>query len=207
MLTPNLPIRHEIQLISGGAVKLTQICSSVISEGGYNPIGRPFSVNNGTSTINTDETETPILAIRGNSSTATGSNNRYNHQHIVPSSISVFGSSKPDFIFRIRLYLSSNSPTVTTWTAVDNNSVSQYAVGGGEGDGNITNITNTNILIDSSYANGKGTVAFQNLDSIFNNLIQITSDIDNESDVFLITAQTLSGNANIYASINWNEAY
>ncbi len=205
MLTPNLPIRHEIRLTSGN-VSLTQICSSVISEGGYNPIGRPFSISNNIAAINATTTETPILALRGNLASASSSNNQYYHQNIVPSSISVFGSSNPDFIFRIRLYLSPNSPDVTTWTAVNNNSVSQYAVGGGEGDGNITDITNPNILVDSSYANGKGSVAFQNLDSIFSNLIQITSDIANISDVFLITAQTLSGNANIYASINWNEA-
>jgi len=202
MLTPNLPIRHEIRLTSG-QVTLTQICSSIISEGGYNPIGRPFSISNNITAIPANATETPILALRGNLASASSSNNQYYHQNIVPSSISVFGASKPDFIFRIRLYLASNSPTVTTWTAVDNNSVSQYALGST----NITNITNTNILVDSSYANGKGTVAFQNLDSIFNNLIQVTSDINNDSDVFLITAQTLSGNADIYASINWHEAY
>ena len=203
MLTPNLPIRHEIRLTSAGTVKLTQICSSVISEGGYNPIGRPFSISNNITYITASTTETPILALRGNLASASSSNNQYNHQQIVPSSISVFGASKPDFIFRIRLYLASNSPTVTTWTAVDNNSVSQYALGST----NISNITNTNILVNSSYANGEGTVAFQNLDSIFNNLIQVTSDINNNSDVFLITAQALSGNPDIYASINWSEAY
>ena len=203
MLTPNLPIRHEIRLTSGVVVTLTQICSSVISEGGYNPIGRPFSISNNISAISTSTSETPILALRGNLASASSSNNQYYHQQIVPSLISVFGTSNPDFIFRIRLYLAPSSPTVSTWTAVDNNSISQYAIGGG----NITNITNTNILIDSGYANGKGSVVFQNLDAIFNNLTQITSDINNNSDVFLITAQTLSSNANIYASINWNEAY
>ena len=201
MLTPNLPVRHEIRLTSG-QVSLTQICSSVISEGGYNPIGRAFSISNNITAISTSTTETPILALRGNLALGSSSNNKYYHQNIVPSSLSVYASSNPDYIFRVRLYLSPNSPTVTTWTAVDNNSVSQYALGGG----NITNITNTNILVDSSYASGKGSVVFQNLDSIFNNLIQITSDIGNISDVFLITAQTLSSSANIYASINWNES-
>ena len=201
MLTPNLPIRHEIRLTSG-QVTLTQICSSVISEGGYNPIGRPFSISNNISAISTSASETPILALRGNLESASSSNNQYYHQQIVPSLISVFGTSNPDFIFRIRLYLAPSSPTVSTWTAVDNNSISQYALGG-----DITNIINTNILIDSGYANGKGSVVFQSLDAIFNNLTQITSDINNNSDVFLITAQTLTSNADIYASINWNEAY
>ena len=206
MLTPNLPIRHEIRLTSSSSkVTLTQICSSVISEGGYNPIGSPFSINNGTSGIDTGITETPILALSANMSTASSSNNKYNHQNIVPSSISVFGVSNPDFLIRIRLYLAPNSPTVTTWAAVNVNSVAQYALGGGT---NITNINNTNILVESIYATGKNTSVFKGLDNVFTNLTQITSDIENtNSSVLLITAQTLSGNSDIYASINWNESF
>jgi hypothetical protein len=202
MLNPNLPIRYELNVADSGSASLTQICSSVISEGGYNPIGRPFSISNGTTAINTSATETAILALRGISSTSS-SNNQYYHQNIVPSLISIFGTSNPDFIFRLRLYLAPNSPTVSTWNSVDPNSVTQYALGGT----NITNITNTNIVVDSSYAQGKGSVVFQSLDGIFSNLIQITSNIDNVSDVLVLTAQTLSNSAQIYATINWNESY
>ena len=204
MLNPNLPIRYELNVADSGSASLTQICCSVISEGGYNPIGRPFSISNDTTSITATATETAILALRGNSTLASSSNNQYYHQNIVPSIINIFGTSKPNFIFRIRLYLAPNSPTVNTWNSVDPNSVTEYALGGA----NITNITNTNILIDSGYAEGKGSVIFQSLDGIFSNLIQITSNIDNVSDVFVLTAQILSGsNADIYASINWNEAY
>jgi hypothetical protein len=204
MLSPNLPIRYELNVTSGSA-SLTQICSSVISEGGYNPIGRPFSISNGRTAIEISTTETAILALRGNSSSVSSSNNQYYHQDIIPSLIGVFGTSKPDFIFRVRLYLAPNSPSITTWNSVDPNSVIEYALGGT----NITDITiNTNIIVDSSYAEGKGSVIFQSLDGIFSNLIQITSNINNVSDVFVLTAQTLtSSSADIYATINWNEAY
>jgi len=200
MLSPNLPIRYELNVTSGSA-SLTQICSSVISEGGYNPIGRPFSISNGTIAI-TASGETAILALRGISSSSS-SNNQYYHQHIVPSIISIFGKSNPDFIFRVRLYLAPNSPSITTWNSVDPNSVTEYALGGA----NITNITNPNIIVDSGYVQGKGSVVFQNLDGIFSNLIQITSNIDNVSDVFVLTAEPFSSSAQIYATINWNEAY
>ena len=202
MLSPNLPIRYELNVADSGTASLTQICSSVISEGGYNPIGRPFSISNGRTSISASG-ETAILALRGNSASASISNNQYYHQNIVPSVISIFGTSNPDFIFRVRLYLAPNSPSISTWNSVDPNSVTEYALGGT----NITDITNTNIIVDSGYVQGKGSVVFQSLDGIFSNLIQITSNINNVSDVFVLTAQTLSGSANIYASINWNEAY
>lgn len=197
MLSPNLPIRYELNVTSGPA-SLTQICSSVISEGGYNPIGRPFSISNGTTSISASG-ETAILALRGNSS----SNNQYYHQNIIPSFISIFATSNPDFIFRVRLYLAPNSPTIATWNSVNPNSVTEYALGGA----NITGIINTNIIVDSGYVQGKGSVVFQSLDGIFSNLIQITSNIDNVSDVFVLTAEPLSSSSNIYATINWNEAY
>jgi hypothetical protein len=44
MLSPNLPIRYEIISTSGATGSLVQICSTVISEGGYTPIGRAFSI-------------------------------------------------------------------------------------------------------------------------------------------------------------------
>lgn len=43
MLSQNLPIRYEIITTYGETGSLVQICSTVISEGGYTPIGRSFS--------------------------------------------------------------------------------------------------------------------------------------------------------------------
>lgn len=203
MRTAFLPSRNELNVNDGGNASMTQICSSVISEGGYNPIGRPFNISNENIGISVNTTETPILALRGNLATASSSNNKYYHQQIIPTLINIYGSSNAEFLFKLRLYLAPNTPTVTTWTSVNNDSIAQYALG----DSNITNISNTNIIISSSYVQGRENVSIQNLDDIFTKLIQITSNIDNECDVLLITAQALSGNANIYSSINWNESY
>ena len=203
MLTPNLPIRHEIRLTSG-QVSLTQICSSVISEGGYNPIGRPFSVNNGVSSISTSDTNpTPLLALRGNSTAASSSNNRYNHQNIVPSNIQIFDSSNNKNVFyQILLYLAPSTQTAT-WQSVNNNSIAQYALGS-----SITISGGTPIVVDSGYVVGKGDVIFSNLSQIFTNLIQITSNIDNVSDVLVIAVTRIGGSeATCFSSISWNEAY
>lgn len=202
MLTPNLPIRHEIRLTSGD-VSLTQICSSVISEGGYNPIGRPFSINNGFTAISAgNNTRTRLLALRGNSTAASSSNNRYNHQNIVPSNIQIFDSQNNRNVFyEILLYLAPSTQTAT-WQAVNDNSIAEYALGNA-----ITSISGTPIVVDSGYVVGKGDVIFSNLSQIFTNLIQITSDINNVSDVLVIAATGIGSATQCFSSISWNEAY
>ena len=199
MLSPNLPIRFEVrnnEVSGSNTTTLTQICSSVISEGGYNPLGKPFTASNGITGISVTATETPLLAIRGLTGT-------YNHQNIIPSNLNVLSASSKDTIFYLRLYLAPNAPTVTTWSPVNNNSVTEYAVGGA----NIT-IAGTSIIVDSGYISNESTIIFQGLSNIFTNLVQITSNISNISDVLLISAQKIGGgpDGNVFASINWTES-
>jgi hypothetical protein len=63
-------------------------------------------------------------------------------------------------------------------------------------------------LVNSSYTQGKETVQFQSLDNVFSNLLQITSNIDNQSDVLLITAQAFSSSSTaVCCAMNWSEAF
>jgi hypothetical protein len=209
MDTPNLPVRYQLTVNdSNTTAKLTQICSSVLSEGGYNPVGKPFSISNGIVPISVPQTETALLAIRGNSTAGSASNNRYYHQNIVPTLLNVFSTANNDIFYEIRLYLAPNTPTVTTWTAVDVNSVVEYALGA-----NITNITpilnGASIVVDTGYAAGRGGSVISVLESIYSNTLQITSNVSNVSDVILITARKVATGSGIpvYASINWQEVY
>ncbi len=206
----NLPVCYTMQGLTGsGTGNFTQICSSVISEGGYNPVGRPFSVASGGITASAN-TETPILAIRASGATATN----YKHQSIIPTNLSGFDQSNTNVdLLRLRLYLAGNSPTsgVSLWTQVNSSySVVEYSAG--------TNIVNTvsgdtfqtanSIILSESYFSGKNSIALsQSLENIFSNLItQITSNILNKSDILLITIQPSSGST-AYAEISWNEVY
>lgn len=204
MDTPNLPVRYQLTVNdSNTTAKLTQICSSVMSEGGYNPVGKPFSISNGTTAISVSATETALLAIRGNSAAASVTNNRYYHQNIVPTLLNVFSPTNNNVLYFIRLYLAPNTPTVTTWSAVNVNSLVQYAVGA-----NISAINPaTSIIIDTGYAAGKGGVVTQTLSNIYSNTLQITSNVSNVSDVILISAISLGNAQDVYASINWLEIY
>jgi hypothetical protein len=196
MVNPNLPIRFEISSTSGSG-SLVQICSSIISEGGYNPIGKPFSASNGITTIQISNTETPLLSIKGIST--------YYHQNIIPTGISILDTNNNTFmLYRIRIFKSpASDPGTFSWTNVNNNSVVRYAQGG-------TGVNfNGSIIVDEGYVyGGKGNILFNSLTDVFNSIFQITSDIDNNSDIIIITGQSFaSSTPNVVASITWQEVY
>ena len=201
MLSPNLPIRYEIVSTSGATGSLVQICSTVISEGGYTPIGRSFSVGTdpNTSGLPVSTTEVPVIAITGIST--------YNHENILPTSFTIMDiANNNGYLYRFRLYLSptgASSPlNGVTLSNVDDNSVVAYATTG-------LSIPAGSIIVDQGYFYGRGIVSFNSLSDVFTNIIQITSNIDNVCDVLLLTAEKTgtSGTGNVFASISWQEIY
>lgn len=200
MLSPNLPSRYQILSTSGATGTLIQICTTVISEGGYTPIGRSFSAGtNPNTSISVPTTETPILAITGIST--------YNHENILPTSFTIMDTDNNNgYLYRLRLYLSptgADSPlNGATVVNVDNNSVVAYSISG-------LTIPAGSIIVDQGYFYGRGIVSFNSLSDVFTNIIQITSNIDNVCDVLLLTAEKTgtTGSGNVFASISWQEIY
>lgn len=196
MISPNLPIRYEIVNDSASPAALTQICSTVISEGGYSPEGRPFSVSNGAVGVNVTTSETAVLAIRGGH---TG----YYHQNIIPNLATYFSSSSTAYsVYRIYLIQSNSSGVIGTWLPADQNySIVQYML--------PTSFT-PGILVQSGYFISKSDVSINSLTNAFSNFVQLTSDANNVADILLLTAQRVDaggGPNSIYASIDWQEVY
>lgn len=65
MATPNLPIRYEIDNIGATATSssLVQICNSITSEGGTEPVGLSFSADRGTDGLSVTS-RAPLISIR-----------------------------------------------------------------------------------------------------------------------------------------------
>ena len=204
----NLPICYSIHSNVNPtdlANTFTQICSTVISEGGYTPLGRPFSISNGSPTpvqisANVEE---PILFLRGNVA-----NPNYNHQNIIPISISMICSSTNDLIlYKLVLFLAGTyTGTAPIWTNVNSSySVAQYS-------GNLsTGYNSANaIVLDEGYFYGRGTNTFASLGEVFaSQLLQLTSNITGESDILVLTATYVnaSGSTNVLGTIQWQEIY
>jgi len=201
----NLPICYSIHNSTGGGGKydnFKQICSTVISEGGYAPLGRPFSISNNATGVPIANNEAPILFLRGNTD-----NRIYNHQNIIPKSLSMISSSINDLILYKLEYFLAGTYTGSTpdWQNVNTNySVAQYAT-------NIGGYNNTNaITLDEGYFYGKGTNTFSSLGDVFTSkVLQITSDITNNSDIIVLTATLITNgqNVSVYGTLSWQELY
>ena len=204
----NLPICYSIHStsVSGSSNNFKQICSTVISEGGYAPLGRPFSISNGSPTpiTITANVEEPILFLRGNTA-----NTNYNHQNIIPKSISMICSSTNDLIlYKLVLFLAGTyTGTPPTWNNVNTDySVAQYA-------GNLASGYNSTngIILDEGYFYGRGINTFSALGDVFTSqVLQITSNISNESDILVLTATfvtTGGSTTNVFGTISWQELY
>ena len=207
----NLPICYSIHNSSAtdaSANNFTQICSTVISEGGYAPLGRPFSISTGSQTpvqiaANTEE---PILFLRGNVA-----NSNYYHQNIIPTSLSMICTTTNDLIlYRLKLFLAGTytgtGPVDASWNNVNSNySVAQYF-------GNLNSgYNNTNaITLDEGYFYGRGTNTFSLLGDVFTSqVLQLTSNITNQSDILVLTATFVSnsGTADVLGTLSWQELY
>ncbi len=202
----NLPICYSLHSTNagGGSGSVRQICSTIISEGGYNPVGRPHSVSNSQDGVDSPvvvpTTETALLAIRG------GGVNYY-HQNIVPTGISIIDTAtNNNLLYRLRLYQDGAFAGSISWSSVDSNrSVVQYAKSAA-----ITGFSSSgSILLDQGYFYGRGTIAFNGLGDVFSNLIlQLTANIDHTSDVLVLTCQKIGQNSTeVYATISWQEIY
>ena len=204
----NLPICYSIHNSSATvtpANNFTQICSTVISEGGYSPLGRPFSISTGSPTpvAIAANVEEPLLFLRGNVA-----NPNYYHQNIIPKDLSMICSATNDLIlYKLEYFLAGTyTGTQPTWINVDSAySVAQYAR-------NLaTGYNNTNaITLDQGYFYGRGTNTFSSLGDVFTNqVLQMTSNITNDSDILVLTATFVSssGSTNVFGTISWQELY
>jgi hypothetical protein len=196
----NLPIRSELVGVVDGSGSMIQICSTVISEGGYTPIGRPFTKSITKNSITNGDNY--LLYLRGGNSLG-----NYYHQQILPTDLTFASSSVNDVgILTVTLYLPPLTFSSTiTWSDVNTNySVCQY----GTTTGTIGAISSPGIILYESAISGRGSVNFSDLGQTFNDIMQITSDISNTSSIIAISVNgTFGGSSTIYCTLSWVEIY
>lgn len=126
MSSPNLPVRCEI-LNTGttAGAYFDQICSTVVSEGGYVEVGQDWAVSSPTARTMDDGTTVPIIAIRLKNTFRT-----YPNRMIVRmGNLSVFGTQENMEYKLIKLPNISQLTTGTAWVSVNDNSGVEYNVG------------------------------------------------------------------------------
>jgi hypothetical protein len=126
MSSPNLPVRCEI-LNTGttAGAYFDQICSTVVSEGGYVEAGQDWSVNSPAARALNAGATLPVLAIR----LKTAFNTYANRMIVRMGSVNVFGTQENMEWKLIKLTGISQLTTGTSWVSVNDGSGVEYNAG------------------------------------------------------------------------------
>jgi hypothetical protein len=212
MSNPNLPVRCEIRntgTTPGGA--FDQICSSVMSEGGYTESGIDWSIATTPRTTPTPgQTRFPLLAIRLKN-VFQGYPNRLS---VRPNSLGLYAETN-SILYEVVKFPSVASLSTTdvgglVWTSADSNSGVEYCV-------NATSFISANgdrfasgYVPSGSSQNSLSPVASGTLTAAKKNIISQNIN-STDSEVYVVVVSTINaGNniiANVAATIQWREIY
>jgi hypothetical protein len=213
MSNPNLPVRCEIRntgTTPGG--ELDQICSSVMSEGGYVESGIDWSVySTERATPTPGRTKLPVIAIRLKNSFQ-GYPNRLS---VRPLSLSLFARTEPIVFEVVKLRSVADLSTalnggVLTWTSADSDSGVEYCTNAtAYVEANADRFASGYVPAGSSQ-NSLSPVSTGTLTSAKKNIISQNID-STSSEIFVVVASTVfAGNnltADVACSIQWREIY
>lgn len=187
MSTPNLPIRTSIENLGTGAqTGITQICSTIISEGGVQETGeiRYISTTNGLAFAGTNTY--PLVALR--------LRNSYLGLTVRELNSSIISTGNDNFEWQIVLNPSiSGASGTVNWNAV------QYA--GVEAFVNVSGST----LSGGVLLNGGFSLSNLTSNNVLNNAITIGANINGSRDIIVLAVRPLTTNGNFYGGLTWRE--
>jgi len=192
MTTASLPIRYEITNTAGTASNSTlkHICSTVISEGGYEQVGLTRSTSNPLTGKNlTNAIDNPMVSIRLRSGRTDAV--------VIPRQVSLYGLQATAFKYKIIRNATLTSPT---WVTVDSASGVEY-------DLTATAMSGGTTIFEGLFK-GQATAPILNLQEQFVNALQLTRqiiDADSAGDLLTIAIVPTTNNDNAIVSLTWQE--
>jgi hypothetical protein len=200
MANPNLPVRCEIfntGPTTGGS--FNQICSTVISEGGYIETGQDYSTLNTTlRTVGTGLT-VPILAIR-----LANTYQGYANRITVKLEEFSFYSSKEPLYYKVVKLPNQTFLTGSSWIAVNTNSAVEY-------NDTATAYTDGKVFATGYIAANVGNRGSVNADSNASNAREnyIAQNYDStDSEIYIVAVTNLGATSTTVGSaMQWREIY
>jgi hypothetical protein len=188
MSTPNLPLRHELENTgTGAAVGFTQICNTVVSEGGVTETGFPFGFSRGATPLVTLNNSSiyPLIAIRLKSGNL-GSKITFGDFNIVCTSTAAFN------------YYWLLNPTVVG-TALNIVDVTNSSVQVQVDTTNATTLTGGTVIhTGAGQATNEG-----NVNDVLNSDFTLGSTIAGVADILVLAVQRVTGTTEtFYGSVN-----
>ena len=184
MRSPHKPIRYEIRS-TGGSASLIQICASVESEGGQQPLGVQRTIRDARDLqCNTANTDYAIYGLRLKAGV---------YSEIILESINIINQNNDDFFYSIVL-----NPTVTgtfAYTDVTNSSIQK-----------ATSLVGSPATITGGTELFSGvSQAASNVEQSINNAIKLGTSIDGTKDEIVLIFNGITNGADVYATLNWRE--
>lgn len=191
MTTACLPIRYEIYntgtTTSNSTMK--QICSAVISEGGYNQVTLTRSISTPISgkTLPSGGVKTPMISIR--------LRNGRTDSIVLPSCVTVYGFQNTPF----KIYLMKDTVLQnTSWSTTDSKSSVEY-------DLSANTITSGTVVYEEVFS-GQETINPMFLLDHFNHNLQLTRDLGQTTgNVFTVAIESTTNNDKALTSLSWQE--
>jgi hypothetical protein len=186
-----LPLRYEIfnKGVTTSNTAMRQICSTVISEGGYSQINQSRSASNPIAGKNlTNNISNPMVSIRLR-------NGRLNAV-VVPVAVDLYGLQATAFKYRI--FENVTSLTNASWQTTDASSAVEY-------DLSATAMTG-GVLLKEGIFKGLESSKEVNLRDELNGVIQLTRKINAANgDIFTIAVQPTTNNDDAIVALSWQE--
>lgn len=194
--TACLPVRVEIENIANTTSNSTMkvICSTVISEGGYELRGRNRTAHTPVSTaysLATAGTYYPVVSVRLNTSNGYGDAiATLKHLSIAPVDTAIYH-------YKI---ISGGTITSNGWTATDSSSVVQYTVNASSAN------TTGSVELTSGFigATNQSSAAVALTDEVFKYQMERDGFTNTPTPLTLMISAT-KASANVFASIDWQE--
>jgi hypothetical protein len=195
MTTASLPIRMEIKNASGssGTYTFKHVCSTVISEGGYQLNGKPFGVGTlvqSPKDMPTAGTYVPIISIRLKSTRL--------DSIVLPKNISLLGIGNNARIGYRLLNGSSLQLTGASWNSVDNFSNVEYDISATALSGGVT------LMQGYGVSTNQSSQAISLMQTDFKFQLQRNS-FTSEAHIFTLAATGATNGDDVVAAIEWEE--
>ncbi len=191
MTTAILPVRYEIEApsaISSGAT-LRQICSTVISEGGYGQVSAPLTARRTSARGSISTTFLPLVAIR----LKTGRTGAI----VLPDTVNVMPTSAGDYEVALVRLDDASSLTSASWVTTTFENV-EYDVSA-----TAVSVTDSQI-VDHFYITATNQSAgVQNQDLQYNFDTQIGTTLAGVSQVYVIAVRVLSGTGSAIGALTF----
>ena len=194
MTTASLPLRYEIKN-SGGATdtssKMKQVCSTVISEGGYELRGVQQAVGTDITapkTLTTAGTYYPVVSLRLKSTTLDAI--------VIPTAISLMGVSTGIYSWKVT---SGSAVTTESWTSAGADSAVEYTING-------TAVSGGRTLASGFFASTQQSSSSIDIlkEALFKFQLERNGLTDTPSALTLMVSAS-TNNESVYGSMDWEE--